>query len=588
MRVALLIPLIAVVIGAMLAAAVLVRDPGQRANRLLAAILVAASWWSLCEVVSGFQADADAAVRVIRLSALGWLWFGPLAIELVVELAGTNLHARVRRWIQASWGLSGVCAVLYAATPWGLAEGIPTGWGGYSFRFGPLFPVPYALTVGQVGLALVSWPRVFSGVGAVERRHAAWLFVGFSVPVLVASITDVLLPAVGFHVPRMGSVSLLVMSGVAALNVRQHGHLRIAPGAFPHEIVDALRDGMALVRTDGTIRTCNEAFARLARRPAKELEGAPIAELIPGLLALGARRLAGVEADLVTGEAEAIPVSVSWSPLVDRRGRAVGRVLVVRDRRDVALLRSRLVDTGRMAAVGELAAGIAHQISRPIDAARSGLVELRRHWELLAEASARDPQGPELDALVREAEELIDESIEGVDRVASIVKDVGAFSDTEHGRSQTANVNDLLDNALGVAVLSFPASVERCYGDVPPVSGDPQQLKQAFLNLVLNAIQAVDGAGRIRLVTQRSGGFVVVRVQDDGPGIPPEHIERVFDPFFTTRPAGAGLGLGLAHAHHIVRRHGGEIRVTSQPGAGTVFEVRLPAAGDAARGRAAA
>ena len=189
MPLALLIPLGAAVIGSMLAAAVLVRDPGQRANRLLAAILVAASWWSLCEVISNLQSDAQAAVRVLRLSALGWLWFGPLAIELVVELAGTNLHARVRRWLQASWGLSGVCAVLYAATPWGLAQGVPTGWGGYSFRFGPLFLLPYLLTVGQVGLALVSWPRVFSGVGAADRRHATWLFVGFSVPVLVASIT---------------------------------------------------------------------------------------------------------------------------------------------------------------------------------------------------------------------------------------------------------------------------------------------------------------------------------------------------------------------------------------------------------------
>jgi signal transduction histidine kinase len=383
-------------------------------------------------------------------------------------------------------------------------------------------------------------------------------------------------------------VSLLVMSGVAALNVRQYGHLRIAPGAFPQEIVDALRDGMALVRTDGAIRTCNEAFAKLARRPAKALEGVPIAALIPGPFALGARRLAGVEADLVVGEGEAIPISVSCSPLVDRRGRAVGQVLVVRDRREVALLRNRLVDSGRLAAVGELAAGIAHQISRPIGASRAGLVELRRHWELVAEAAAREPQGPELDDLVREAEELIDESIEGVDRVASIVKDVGAFSDTEQGRVQSANVNDLLDNALGVAVLSFPASVERCYGDVPPVSGDPQQLKQVFLNLVLNAIQAVDGAGRIRLITQKSGGWVVVRVQDDGPGIPAEHIERIFDPFFTTRPAGAGLGLGLAHAHHIVRRHGGEIHVASQPGAGTSFEVRLPAADGAASSRAAA
>jgi signal transduction histidine kinase len=136
-------------------------------------------------------------------------------------------------------------------------------------------------------------------------------------------------------------------------------------------------------------------------------------------------------------------------------------------------------------------------------------------------------------------------------------------------------VNALLDDVLGVASLSFSVQVERCYGALPNILGYEQQLKQACLNLVLNAIQAVGDYGKIRLITQTEGDEVTIRVQDDGPGIPDDAIERIFDPFFTTRP-GEALGLGLAQCFQIVRAHGGEISAYSTPGRGAVFEVRLP------------
>jgi len=132
---------------------------------------------------------------------------------------------------------------------------------------------------------------------------------------------------------------------------------------------------------------------------------------------------------------------------------------------------------------------------------------------------------------------------------------------------------------VNVAILGFPVTVEQCYSELPPVRCAPQQVKQVFLNLLLNSLQATAGRGRIQLRTRVRDGSASVRIEDDGCGIPPEMLERIFDPFFTTRP-GEGTGLGLALCYQIVRRHHGEILVESAPGRGSRFEVLLPLATD--------
>jgi signal transduction histidine kinase len=241
---------------------------------------------------------------------------------------------------------------------------------------------------------------------------------------------------------------------------------------------------------------------------------------------------------------------------------------------EVTALRGRLVTSGRLAAVGELAAGIAQEIDEPVTAVRANLAELGEQWRALAAGvDARDEQ---LAPILREGAELIEESGEGVERVATIVKEVSAFSQAGLGEPQLASVNDLLENAVNVAALSFSVVVERCYAELPPVRCDAQQLRQVFLNLLLNALQAVGDFGVIRLVTEAQGDFIRIRVEDDGCGIPEDQIERIFDPFYTTRRTGTAAGLGLAHCYQIVRHHGGAITVSSKVGVGTTFSIRLP------------
>jgi signal transduction histidine kinase len=565
--------LLACIAAVALGVGLVVSDPGQRANRLVAGVLACSAHWSLCEVLWSLSADPDTVLRLIRLSSLGWLLLAPLALHVVSELVG-GAHAGLRRALPWAYGCAAAAIALYVATPWCLAPPVRTdfGWG---VRFGPLFPLVYLPTPVLLGYLTSQWPRLFPAtVSPGERRQARWLLAGIAGPLAVASTTDVMLPLLGIDVPRLGSVSLLAIGIVVGASLRRYGYFLLAPGAFTREILETLRDGVALLHPDGVIRTGNESFARLVAAGTGGVAGADVFGWLPGLARDPAVESRGLELELRPSGAAPIPVSVSASALRDEQGAAIGRVLALRDLREVAALRSRLVTSGRLAAVGGLAAGIAQEIDEPITAVRSNFEELRTQWRTLA--TGVDPRDELLAPLLIEGAELIEESGEGVERVASIVREVSAFSQPGPGEFQPVNVNDLLENAVNVAALSFSIVVERCYAELPPVRCDAQQIKQVFLNLLLNALQAVGDFGVIRLVTEAQGGFVQIRVEDDGCGIPEDQIERIFDPFFTTRRSGTAAGLGLAHCYQIVRRHGGEISVTSQVGRGSTFRVRLP------------
>ncbi len=404
-------------------------------------------------------------------------------------------------------------------------------------------------------------------------------------------------PSWAIHTIRLGTSTFIVLGATIAWSLYRYGYALLVPAAYAAEIVHTMHEGLVMLRLDGRIRTSNEAMARLAGCSRRALCGASFQDLFSCDLHKALETEGGLECEIRPLAGASFPVSISTSILRNRQGEAAGAAVVVRDERELVNLRKRLLLSGRMAAVGQLAAGIAHEINNPVAYVRANLVMLRQHWDAFRELASdalslggrSGPPGETksdgraklaagVDALYTEGQELIDESLEGVARTAAIVRGIREFSHAGSAVREPLDLNEIVSAAHRMAAprLSAGIDVELDYGDLPPFLGSAREVQQVVLNLLINAADAVGESGLIRISTRKEGDFVRLAVSDDGSGIEQADLERIFDPFYTTKSVGEGTGLGLSISYEIVKRHGGEITVDSTPGIGTIFRVRLP------------
>jgi signal transduction histidine kinase len=261
---------------------------------------------------------------------------------------------------------------------------------------------------------------------------------------------------------------------------------------------------------------------------------------------------------------------------------------------------NQLLQSEKMASIGQLAAGVAHEINNPIGFVNSNLGTLRQYAEdLLALVAAYEQVEPLLAAypeqlagvaaakrhadlayLREDLPSLLKETQDGVVRVKKIVQDLKGFSHVNETEWQQVDLHAGLESTLNVVwnEIKYKAEVVRQYGDLPPVDCVASQINQVFMNLLVNAAQAIDKAGVITLRSGTAGGLVWIEIADNGKGIPGENLNRIFEPFFTTKPVGKGTGLGLSLSYDIVEKHGGRIEVQSEVGEGSRFRIWLPAA----------
>jgi PAS domain S-box-containing protein len=348
-------------------------------------------------------------------------------------------------------------------------------------------------------------------------------------------------------------------------------------------LIDENPEAMALHRAD-RYEYVNRAFAKLLGYPcagdlvgvevlntihpdARELVRRNVASLNPGkpvteLTELTMLRLDGT---LLTAEIAGVHVLWKGAPAV---------VVVARDLTDRKRIETHLRLADRMVSIGTLASGIAHEINNPLTYVVTNL-------ELVAEELAQiDEHGP-----LAELREMTQNAREGAERVRRIVLGLKAFSRADEERRDVIDLRRVLDLSVDIVwnEIRHRAKLVKQYGEVPPIVADEARLGQVFINLLVNAAQALpDGHAdrhEIRIVTRTDlDGRAIIELHDTGSGILPEHLARIFDPFFTTKPVGSGTGLGLSICHGIITALHGEISVESVAGRGSVFRVTLPPA----------
>ena len=259
---------------------------------------------------------------------------------------------------------------------------------------------------------------------------------------------------------------------------------------------------------------------------------------------------------------------------------------------------NQLLQSEKLASIGQLAAGVAHEINNPIGFVNSNLGVLKKYVSNLLQiidlyesgrhflAADAVLQGrieqacatADLEFLRNDIETLISESIEGATRVRRIVQDLRDFSRVDSAEWQSADLHAGLESTLNVVwnEIKFKADVVREFGTLPPVECRLSQVNQVFMNLLVNAAQAIPEHGTITLRSGCVGDKAWISISDTGQGVPQELMTRIFDPFFTTKPVGKGTGLGLSVSYGIIAKHGGHIDVQSEPGQGATFTVWLP------------
>ena len=343
---------------------------------------------------------------------------------------------------------------------------------------------------------------------------------------------------------------------------------------YTQSILRSITSGVLTVGPDGSVATANPAAERMLGMSEFDMVPRPIglvfksdggisgdvAKVLAGRLPLALR-----EATLVTTGGKEVHVQASTSRMRAVGGTVLGAVVTLEDVSDIKALTDQLIRADRLAAMGELTAGVAHEVRNPLGVIRASV-------QLLEDAQCDANR-------IHEAAEVIKQEIDRLDRVIKALLDFGRPSTPT---LVNADINSVLEDVVlftqRFAGQSDVKIIEDLQPDLPAVLADPDQLKQVVLNLVTNAVQAMGvKGGTITVATRGDREYVEITVSDDGPGIAPQDLPKVFDPFFTKRAEGTGLGLTIVH--RIIDEHEGHIEVESGLG-GTVFTVTLPAAMD--------
>jgi PAS domain S-box-containing protein len=389
-------------------------------------------------------------------------------------------------------------------------------------------------------------------------------------------------------------------------------------------IIDATPLGICITNADYIFEYVNKAYADIYGYHPSEMLGKPFTMIVEQDKVdfwrdLHDKYLAGYKE--IRGEWNTVHKSGKKLTILADAARIVGadgkpkKVTFVMDVTELSKLREesrlnemQMMQTEKMSSLGQMVAGLAHEMNTPLGFVKNNIEMLeaknKETKELIALYEKLRSQimygSPNDVALLlsqidtvsqkvknrvwQESDSLFRSSVEGINRIQDLILNLKNFSRLDEADFKPTDINENIESTLKIAGHMFKGGIQviKEFSQVPLVQAFPAQMNQVFLNLITNAVHAVDErTGRITIKTMHQGNSVVIKVIDNGKGIPPENLKKIFDPFFTTKPVGQGTGLGLSIAYKIIEKHGGKIEVQSQVGRGTEFTITLPVSGSA-------
>jgi two-component system sensor histidine kinase HupT/HoxJ len=386
---------------------------------------------------------------------------------------------------------------------------------------------------------------------------------------------------------------------------------------FIVSVLGSMSDILFVCSRDGTIEGVNQSLVKLTGRREEELRGSSIQGLFSDegsrdraeeVFTRSGDAVQDLELELNAADGGAVAVSLNGTPRYGASGKLLGMVITGRPvgelrrayhalrqaHEDLKRTQQQLVQAEKMASLGRLVAGVAHELNNPISFVLGNAHSLQRYAERLARYLEAVHRGAGTDALaalrrelridriIQDLKPLIEGTVEGAERTRNIVDGLKRFSALDREEPRRFDLVAIVERAVHWVMKSMPATC-RVQVNLPPalwVLGSPGQIQQVLMNLVQNAFDATFGqpSPSLDVSACEEEGSIAVELRDNGPGILPENLPRIFDPFFTTKPVGKGTGLGLAISYGIVKRHGGDLGASNHPQGGAVFTLKLRSA----------
>lgn len=568
-----LIPLAAVLASAAFGAVSIAWDSDRRATRSMGALFLCTGGWGLLDLAMLLETDPERALAWMRWSHVAPLMVGPSVLWLVAESL-PQVRDRLARQARVGAVVCLAVAVALALTPGAIESVAPSAFGGWRPVWGwpSILAMPLGIVLPVHAVITASRARAREGHRRRDRARAWGLRTGVAFSIGLALPTELLLPLAGIEAPRLGAVGVTLAAAFVWLSVlHDSDELLVTPRGVARALLARLQDGVALVQTNGVVLSSNVRFAELMGRSGESLVGFSLDRLIDAPLERIRGGVENREARLYVAGGGAIPVSLSSSVARSRSGAAIGIVLVVRDLREVDALRGQLLGSGRLAAIGELAAGIAHEVNNPVAFIRSDLnLLMDRLTELRGELGrGHDPEHAL--RLLDRTRGRVAAALSGTERVAQVVVDVREFAHVGGPGQGGSDVATVVDGAMRLARLQRRDEVrlERLGDGAGERIPCGQELKQILLALLRTLADHCEKDGVVQTRIALEARALTLSIEAGpitGPvGALTRRFEAMGEPGFERFDG----DLGLVIAGELVERLGGRFEV-GPPGFGRV------------------